>query len=108
VLAFIARRVGSEPIVVLFALRDGFATQLDLVGLREMCLEGLADEAAGELIDALPEELPAELKRRVMRMAAGNPLALVELPRVLKAEATARGPGCCIRPSDDAVGTGIR
>ena len=51
-LAFIARRVDEEPIAVLFALRNGVVNPLDEAGLPELCLGGLDDEAAGELLDA--------------------------------------------------------
>src|SRR5262245_8998182 len=45
-LAFVARRVESDPIVVLIALREGYESPLREAGLPELHLEGLAPEAA--------------------------------------------------------------
>ncbi len=83
-LAFIARRVEAEPIAVLFALRNGVASTLDGAGLRELHLGGLDEEAAGELVDASAGDLTPGLRRRVLEIAAGNPLALLELPDALR------------------------
>jgi DNA-binding CsgD family transcriptional regulator len=83
VLAFIARRVDAEPIVVMFALRDGVASILDSAGLPELRLGALDDEAAGDLVDASAGNLTQGLRRRVLEIAAGNPLALLELPDTL-------------------------
>jgi DNA-binding CsgD family transcriptional regulator/tetratricopeptide (TPR) repeat protein len=83
-LAFIARRVAAEPIAVLFALRNGVASALDSAGLPELRLGGLSDEAAGELVDASAGDLTPGLRRRVLEIAAGNPLALLELPNALR------------------------
>ena len=83
-LAFIARRVDAEPIAVFFALRDGIVGALDGAGLPEHRLGGLAEEAAGELVDASAGNITPGLRRRVLKIAAGNPLALLELPDALR------------------------
>jgi DNA-binding CsgD family transcriptional regulator len=83
-LAFIARRVDAEPVAALFALRDGAGSVLDNAGLPELCLGGLDDEAAGELVDGSAPDLTPGLRRRVLQIAAGNPLALLELPAALR------------------------
>jgi DNA-binding CsgD family transcriptional regulator/tetratricopeptide (TPR) repeat protein len=83
-LAFIARRVEAEPIAVLFALRNGVASTLDGAGLPELRVGGLDDEAAGELVDASAGDLTPGLRRRVLEIAVGNPLALLELPDALR------------------------
>jgi hypothetical protein len=83
-LAFIARRVDAEPIAVLFALRNGVSSTLDGAGLPELRLGGLTDEAAGELVDASAGGLTPGLRRRVLEIAVGNPLALLELPDALR------------------------
>jgi hypothetical protein len=83
-LSFIARRVDAEPIAVLLASRDGVASTLDAAGLPELRLGGLSDEAAGELLDASAEDLTPRQRRRVLEIAAGNPLALLELPDALR------------------------
>jgi predicted ATPase len=83
-LAFIARRVQSERIAMLFAARDGdgFAPP-DLPVLTVASLDPAAGvELLGETAGvAVPPEVAAQLVART----GGNPLALVELPRALSA-----------------------
>jgi DNA-binding CsgD family transcriptional regulator/tetratricopeptide (TPR) repeat protein len=83
-LAFIARRVDAEPVAMLFALRDGASSVVDNAGLPELRLGGLDDEAAGDLVDASAADLTPGLRRRVLQIAAGNPLALLELPAAFR------------------------
>ncbi|HYB85496.1 MAG TPA: AAA family ATPase [Streptosporangiaceae bacterium] len=83
-LAFIARRVDAEPIAVLFALRNGADSTLDRAGLPELRLGGLDDAAASKLMDTSAVDLTPGLRRRVLEIAAGNPLALLELPDALR------------------------
>ena len=82
VLAFVARRIESDPIIMLAAARDGYPSVLGNAGLPEHRLGGLDDAAAGALLDAAVPELPLAARTRVLREAAGNPLALLELPAV--------------------------
>jgi DNA-binding CsgD family transcriptional regulator len=85
VLTFVARRLDFEPVVLLAALRDGFGGAFDESGLSELALARL-DRAAAELVvDARAPDLRPEVRERVLTEAAGNPLALVELPAVLNA-----------------------
>jgi DNA-binding CsgD family transcriptional regulator len=83
VLALVARRIESDPIVLLAAIRDGYTSVLENAGLPELRLEGLDDSAAGALLDASAPQLSLEERARVLREAAGNPLALLELPAAL-------------------------
>jgi DNA-binding CsgD family transcriptional regulator len=80
VLAFVARRVESDPIVLLAATRDGYSSPLVDVGLREYRLGALEPAAAAQLLDASAQQLSAAIRDRILREAAGNPLALIELP----------------------------
>jgi DNA-binding CsgD family transcriptional regulator len=80
VLAFVARRIESDPIVLLAAIRDGYPSALGDAGLPELRLAGLDDATAGALLDASAPRLPRASRSRVLREAAGNPLALLELP----------------------------
>ncbi|MER6514893.1 LuxR family transcriptional regulator [Nonomuraea sp. NPDC001636] len=91
VLAFVARRLDSEPIVLLAAIRDGFPSPLDGVGLPELVLGRLDDAAATALLDACSPTLPPAVRARLLREAAGNPLALVELPIAAQTQDT-KGP----------------
>ena len=79
VLAFVARRIEVEPIVLLFTLRHEAESPLDAAHLAELRLHGLDEAHAAELLDSIAPELPREIRKRVLETAAGNPLALIEL-----------------------------
>jgi DNA-binding CsgD family transcriptional regulator/tetratricopeptide (TPR) repeat protein len=80
VLAFVARRLESDRVVLLAASPAGSESTLDEAGPADFELSPLDDESAAELLDAhAPDLLPA-LRQRLLSEAAGNPLALVELP----------------------------
>ena len=81
VLAFVARRLESEPVAILAAIRDGFDSSIGNVGLPSLHIGRLGAAAADALLDAkAPPDLEASTRQRLLREAAGNPLALVELP----------------------------
>ena len=80
VLEFVARRVESDPVVLFFAVRDGVPSTFDDAELPELRLAGLDADASSALLDRAGTALPAELKSRIIEEAAGNPLALIELP----------------------------
>jgi DNA-binding CsgD family transcriptional regulator len=79
-LAFVARRIESDPIVVLVATRDGHPSPLTGAGLPEHALGALGAATATELLEASAPQLAPAARSRVLREAAGNPLALIELP----------------------------
>ncbi len=85
VLVFVARRVESEPVVLLAAVRDGFHGSFHDVGLTELGLGRLDPAAAAALLDVRAADLNPAARERVLHEAAGNPLALVELPIALGA-----------------------
>ena len=80
VLAFIARRLDSDPIVLLAAVRDGYPSVLAYAGLPELRLAALDPTEATTLLDATSQGLRLAERKRVLQEAAGNPLALIELP----------------------------
>jgi DNA-binding CsgD family transcriptional regulator len=80
VIAFVGRRVESDPIVVLVAIREGYDEELGELGFPEYVLHRLPDVAASALLDARVPDLDPAIRARVLAEAAGNPLALVELP----------------------------
>ncbi len=80
VLTFVARRLDAEPVLILAAVRDGSDGPLDAAGLDELRLEGLDDASSAALLDAVAPALAAGVREQVLAEAAGNPLALVELP----------------------------
>ena len=83
VLGFIGRRLAVEPVVLLLGVRDGVSSLADPVGLPQLRISPLDEAAAHDLLSTRAEELPPGLRARVLREAAGNPLALIELPKAL-------------------------
>jgi predicted ATPase len=86
VLSFVARRVNLEPIVLLFAVRDDVPNPFEAADLPELRLEPLDRPAAAELLDAHAPDLAPPIRERLLYEAAGNPLALVELPAALESQ----------------------
>jgi DNA-binding CsgD family transcriptional regulator len=80
VIAFLARRLDSEPIALVIATREENGADAKVT---ELSLSGLDEEASAELLDATAPELAPEVRRRLLSEARGNPLALVELPKAL-------------------------
>ena len=80
VFGFVARRLEAEPVLMWFAARAGVMSDVDDAGLPEFGLGGLSEEASAHLLEAQAPGLSADLKRRILNEAAGNPLALIELP----------------------------
>ena len=76
-LLFAARRLDTESVVLLLATRTG---AFPAAGLPELRLQGLSAQAAAELLG--PDLAPGR-RYRVLAEAGGNPLALLELPRVV-------------------------
>ncbi len=82
-LAFVARRVTSDPVLVVTALRRGHEVSWWQGGeLREMELFGLDDDSARALLLKTAGDLGAPDRELILQQASGNPLALVELPGV--------------------------
>jgi DNA-binding CsgD family transcriptional regulator len=84
VLAFIARRLEFEPILLVAGIRDGFESPFNDAGLPSLHLEALPPREAAALLDSRAPGLPAVARGRLLDEAAGNPLALVELPATLE------------------------
>ena len=91
VLAFVARRIQAESLVLLFAVREP-AELGDLARLPNRRLEGLSDEDSRELLaSAIGAPIDERVRERILAEARGNPLALLELPRELSAADLAGG-----------------
>jgi DNA-binding CsgD family transcriptional regulator len=83
VLAFVARRLEAESVLLLFAERETGGLD-ELAGLPEMRLEGLSDADSRELFAAvITGPLDEPVRERIIAEARGNPLALLELPQRL-------------------------
>ena len=92
VLAFVARRLQNEPVVLLAAVRAGYQTPMENAGMRVLDLQRLSPVAAGQLLDLHAPDLHPVMRARVLAEAAGNPLALVELPRTMRVSGLSQAP----------------
>src|ERR687895_376494 len=79
---FAGRRLGAEGGAMLGSLRAGTAVAgMEVPWLERLPVPPLADEEARELLNA--ERLAPSVADRLVDTAAGNPLALLEIPRLL-------------------------
>ncbi|MEY9894716.1 DNA-binding CsgD family transcriptional regulator [Catenulispora sp. MAP5-51] len=77
-IAFVARRLRAESILMLITSRTPIPS---MRGLVELGVEGLAPAAAGELLDSVVRwPLDDGVRAALLAEARGNPLALLELP----------------------------
>ena len=87
VLSFVARRLVSEGIAMLFTFGAAHPTSVALAPFRELNFEGLSQVASRELLDREVEgTLDSGVRDRLVIEAEGNPLALIELAQLLTAE----------------------
>jgi len=92
-LGFVGRRLLAERVGLVFAVRED-GDEHALGGLPELALEGVGELDARALLDAtVPGPLDERVRERILAEAAGNPLALLELPRGLTPAAVAGGYG---------------
>jgi AAA ATPase domain len=81
VLAFVARRLQAESVALVFGLRKHSRDDV-LKGLPELVVEGLGyDDARALLESVIAGPLDDRIRDRIVAETAGNPLALLELPR---------------------------
>ena len=82
-----ARRLGADRVAVVFAARDGEGETFAPDGIPTVALTPLSGDAARALFsEAAGGGVPEDVADRLMTQAAGNPLALVELPTMLSEE----------------------
>jgi DNA-binding CsgD family transcriptional regulator len=80
-LAFVARRLLAETVVMLFVVRKPIG---ELAGLPELVVEGLRDADARQLLTSVvPGRLDERVADQLVAEARGNPLALLEFSRGL-------------------------
>ena len=80
VVTFVGRRLDADPIVILGAVRDGHQMRIAPLGLPEHVVGALEADAAQTLLQAHAPGLTLVVRRHILTEAAGNLLALVELP----------------------------
>ncbi len=82
-LTFAARRLVAERLAIVFGAREGDRRRFDAPGLAELFVGGLDRSSASLLLaHSAPGAVPS-VRSRLLDEAAGNPLALLELPVAL-------------------------
>lgn len=79
VLAFVARRLEIDPVLMLIAVRDGFEHPFDAIGIEDLHIGPLATGDAERLLEDRAPDMDPSVRSILLREAAGNPLALREL-----------------------------
>lgn len=88
-LAFAARRLESEPLVLLLAARGTTAPPGFDRDFPELILPPLGAPEARRLLDAQPHPPRGYAREQVLVQATGNPFALIELSKVIAADPAA-------------------
>ena len=90
-LAFVARRLLAESVVLLFAAREPGEA---LRGLPELVVEGLPEDEARELLGSVvPGRLDERVREQIVAETRRNPLALIEWTRGMSPAQLAGGFG---------------
>ncbi|MEU4294794.1 LuxR C-terminal-related transcriptional regulator [Kribbella sp. NPDC026596] len=91
-LAFVARRLAAEPVVMVFATRTGEGDE-SWAGFPQLMIDGLSQNDAVAVLDAaVTTPLDSRVRDRILAETRGNPLALLELPRWSSATELTFGP----------------
>ena len=88
-LAFAVQRLASEPLVLLLAARGTAAPAGFTRDFPELLLPPLSVLEARRLLDAQPHPPRGYAREQVLAQATGNPLALIELSKVIAADPAA-------------------
>ncbi|WP_212808379.1 helix-turn-helix transcriptional regulator [Micromonospora endophytica] len=83
VLTFVARRTHGHAILLVGAARADRAEPYRWGDQADLTVEPLDPAAAAVLLDAGAPDLPPPARALILARAAGNPLALVELPKAM-------------------------
>jgi DNA-binding CsgD family transcriptional regulator len=83
-LAFATRRITNPAVSVIVALRTGFDSPLEHAGLQDLPIGPLDENDSADLLSqSVNLDVPTALQ--LLKESAGNPLALIELPKTLTA-----------------------
>jgi DNA-binding CsgD family transcriptional regulator len=88
-LAFAARRLEAERLVLLLGARGNLPPPGFERDFPELLLAPLSTPDAGRLLDAQPRPPRGRAREQVLAQAAGNPMALIELSRIIAADPAA-------------------
>jgi DNA-binding CsgD family transcriptional regulator len=90
--AFLARRVHDDPVIIVAGVRTGYATPFLPASGRVLNVEPLDEESSRALLRACAPYLDPAGCEQIMELARGNPLALAELPGTWRAGSAGPGP----------------
>jgi DNA-binding CsgD family transcriptional regulator len=88
-LAFAARRFDGERLTLLVAARTDVPPPGFERDFPELLLPPLTNADAGRLLDLQPRPPPGRAREQVLDQGAGNPMALIELSRIIAADPSA-------------------
>jgi DNA-binding CsgD family transcriptional regulator len=91
VLGLVARRLVGSSVGLLGSMRPAHGGFFERSGLDEHPLAPLTDEQSSQLLDSRFPGLAQHVRRHVLAVAQGNPLALLELPGVVASAARGKG-----------------
>jgi DNA-binding CsgD family transcriptional regulator/tetratricopeptide (TPR) repeat protein len=78
--AFLARRVHDDPIIIVGGVRSGYATPFLPASRQVLNIEPLDVESSRALLRVRAPDLDSAGREQILGHARGNPLALAELP----------------------------
>jgi DNA-binding CsgD family transcriptional regulator len=102
-LRFAARRLEADAVALVLAVREDAGRELDTAGLAELRLGGLSLEDSTWLLAQHNAGVSPRVAEALYAATAGNPLALLELPRALSREQLAGS-----EPIEEPVRAGAR
>src|SRR6266581_1640933 len=82
-LAFAGSRLDAEPVVLLVGARGQAPPAGFDRGFAELYLEPLSADDAGRILDGQPRPPTGRARAQVLAQAGGNPMALIELAKVI-------------------------
>ena len=84
VLAFVARRITADPVILAGGVRTGHEVPFAQAGLTELKIDGLDANSSRSLLQAYAGDLTTADRERILKEARGNPLALIELSTAVR------------------------
>jgi DNA-binding CsgD family transcriptional regulator/tetratricopeptide (TPR) repeat protein len=90
--AFLARRIHDDPIIIVGGIRTGYATPFLPASGQVLNIEPLDEESSRALLRACAPHLEAAGCQQILEHARGNPLALAELPGTWRRGSAGPGP----------------
>jgi hypothetical protein len=82
-LEFVARRLDSDAVALIFAARDGDIDSMVAPKVAALHIAGLAPVDAADVLAQTAPSLAEPVARRLIEASGGNPLALLEIPAQL-------------------------